>query len=173
MADEPRTQARSSNSNGPGQAFLALIPPPPVAPAPVATVPAQLTFMQRAAAGLTTFTKVLRTASPWSLLAYSGGLGGSLDEVVADDGTVYRKYSSELIYNAVGPDGSQWQTASPQEDMEYRTWLANGGDGSFQTWLSSGKPTEQGTLLSYQNKPTLDDATVSYTHLTLPTICSV
>jgi len=26
--------------------------------------------------------------------------------------------------------------------MEYRAWLANGGDGSFETWSASGKPKD-------------------------------
>ena len=75
-------------------------------------------------------------------MLYSPELGGGLEQITAPDGTVYSKHGDEVIWNAAGVDGSTWQTASPQEDMEYRTWLANGGDGSFQEWLAEGKPKD-------------------------------
>ena len=74
-------------------------------------------------------------------MLYSPELGGGLEQITAPDGAVYSKYGDEVIWNAAGVDGSTWQTASPQEDMEYRTWLANGGDGSFEVWLNQGKPS--------------------------------
>lgn len=79
-------------------------------------------------------------------MLYSPSLGGELETVTAPDGTVYRKHSSETIYTATGPNGEQWQTDNPQDDVGYRTWLANGGDGSFEAWVAEGKPTETGEL---------------------------
>jgi len=79
-------------------------------------------------------------------MLYSPELGGGLEQISAPDGTVYSKHGDERIWNAAGVDGSTWQTASPQEDMEYRAWLANGGDGSFAAWLASGKPSEVESL---------------------------
>lgn len=68
------------------------------------------------AAGLTTLSRAVRT-SPVMRVAHIGDLGGVLEEVVAEDGTVYRKYSSERLYNATAPDGTQWQTDSIEENI--------------------------------------------------------
>ncbi|WP_254618369.1 RHS repeat-associated core domain-containing protein, partial [Vibrio metschnikovii] len=75
-------------------------------------------------------------------MLYSPSLGGSLEEMVAPDGTTYSKYSDERLYKAVGADGEVWQTVDPQEDIAYRAWLANGGDGTFEEWIAQGKPSE-------------------------------
>ncbi|WP_238116209.1 RHS repeat domain-containing protein, partial [Vibrio cincinnatiensis] len=73
-------------------------------------------------------------------MLYSPSLGGSLEEMVAPDGTTYSKYSDERLYKAVGADGEVWHTVDPQEDLAYRAWLANGGDGTFEEWIAQGKP---------------------------------
>jgi len=89
-------------------------------------------------------TRVLPLASValtgLAAMVYSPGLGGPLEEITAADGTVYSKHSDELFYNAVSPEGQGWQTLSPQDDIKYRMWLANGGDGAFEEWESLGKP---------------------------------
>ncbi|WP_404976057.1 RHS repeat-associated core domain-containing protein [Vibrio navarrensis] len=74
-------------------------------------------------------------------MLYSPSLGGSLEEMVAPDGTTYSKYSDERLYKAVGADGEVWHTVDPQEDIAYRAWLANGGDGTKEDWLSQGRPS--------------------------------
>ncbi len=73
-------------------------------------------------------------------MLYSPSLGGSLEEMVAPDGTTYSKYSDERLYKAVGADGEVWHTVDPQEDIAYRAWLANGGDGTFEEWIAEGRP---------------------------------
>ncbi|MGY5582200.1 RHS repeat-associated core domain-containing protein [Vibrio cincinnatiensis] len=89
-------------------------------------------------------------------MLYSPSLGGSLEEMVAPDGTTYSKYSDERLYKAVGADGEVWQTVDPQEDIAYRAWLANGGDGTFEEWIAQGKPSEidgVGVQLEDHGKP--------------------
>ncbi|WP_252371769.1 RHS repeat-associated core domain-containing protein, partial [Pseudoalteromonas sp. S558] len=93
---------------------------------------------------------LLATVAPWlakavgtvSLLAYSPSTGGVLEELTAPDGTTYSKYSDEVYYKAVGVDGDEWSTSDVQEDIAYRTWLANGGDGSISEWRGLGKPQD-------------------------------
>ncbi|MCG6202781.1 RHS repeat domain-containing protein, partial [Psychromonas antarctica] len=75
-----------------------------------------------------------------ALLVYSPSLGGELEQVAAADGTTYSKYSDEMIYSAVGADGETWSTSNPQQDMQYRMWKADGGEGTLEDWLSQGKP---------------------------------
>ncbi len=74
-------------------------------------------------------------------MLYSPSLGGGIDRVVGPDGTVYQKHGSERIFNATGPDGATWQTDNPQDDIGYRTWLANGGNGTKEDWISDGRPS--------------------------------
>jgi RHS repeat-associated protein len=83
----------------------------------------------------------LLTKSPWLALVYSPKLG-SEQLVMGADGTDYRKNSMEMVYNATSPEGDSWHTYDPQEDMQYRTWLANGGDGSIDEWKQQGRPSE-------------------------------
>jgi len=130
-----------------GAAALARAPAPVPTP-PTSTVPRVITgaaandavyAVERSL--LSRVLPALGTASTFVTgMLYSPELGGGLEQVSAPDGTVYSKHGDERIWNAAGVDGSTWQTASPQEDMEYRAWLANGGDGSFEEWLVSGKP---------------------------------
>ena len=84
-------------------------------------------------------------------MLYSPELGGGLEQSTVPDGTVYSKHGDEVIWNAAGVDGSTWQTASPQEDREYRAWLANGGEGAFSVWLASGKSLAPEMGLSRHN----------------------
>jgi len=85
-------------------------------------------------------------------LVYSPGLRGGLEEITAPDGTQYSKYSDEIIYHAVGVDGETWGTANPQDDIQYRMWKANGGEGSFEDWLSEGKPNDIGIVSAPKSK---------------------
>ncbi|ELR64591.1 hypothetical protein C942_02404 [Photobacterium marinum] len=81
-----------------------------------------------------------RLTTALSALFYSSSVGGELEQYQAADGTVYSKYSSELLFKAVAPGGETWFADNLQDDIKYRTWLANGGDGSYEEWLSQGKP---------------------------------
>ncbi|WP_371353323.1 RHS repeat domain-containing protein, partial [Pseudoalteromonas sp. 68 DY56-GL68] len=93
---------------------------------------------------------MLAKVAPWlaralgtvSLLAYSPSTGGALEELAGPDGTIYSKHSDEVYYKAVGVDGDEWSTDDVQEDIGYRTWLANGGDGSISEWRGLGKPQD-------------------------------
>lgn len=75
-----------------------------------------------------------------SAMLYSPSLGGDLDEIEGADGTTYTKYSDEMAYNATSADGEKWSTINPQQDMQFRAWKANGGEGTFEDWLSQGMP---------------------------------
>ncbi|MGR5149724.1 RHS repeat-associated core domain-containing protein, partial [Photobacterium alginatilyticum] len=81
-----------------------------------------------------------RIAAAIPALLYSPSAGGVLEQYQASDGTTYSKYSSELLFKAVAPSGETWFAENIQDDINYRTWLANGGDGTFEDWLSQGKP---------------------------------
>ncbi|WP_319641012.1 RHS repeat-associated core domain-containing protein [Pseudoalteromonas sp. A3] len=91
---------------------------------------------------------LLATVAPWlakavgtvSLLAYSPSTGGVLEELAAPDGTIYSKHRDEVYYKAVGVDGDEWSTPDPQQDMQFRMWKANGGEGTLEDWLSQGMP---------------------------------
>ncbi|WP_404936331.1 HNH endonuclease [Pseudoalteromonas sp. SR45-5] len=91
---------------------------------------------------------LLASVAPWlakavgtvSLLAYSSSTGGALEELTAPDGTTYSKYSDEVYYKAVGVDGDEWSTPDPQQDIQFRMWKANGGEGTLEDWLSQGMP---------------------------------
>jgi len=92
---------------------------------------------------------LLSRALPWlagpisigaSLLSYSPSTGGALEEFTADDGTTYSKHGDEIYFKAVASDGSKWSTDNPQQDMQFRMWKANGGEGTLEDWLSQGMP---------------------------------
>ncbi len=55
------------------------------------------------------------------------------------DGTVTDQQGA--IMGSVDKDG-HFEPATEQEDVEYRVWKANGGDGSFAVWKNSGKPSD-------------------------------
>ena len=103
---------------------------------------------------------LLASVAPWlakgvgtvSLLAYSSSTGGALEELTAPDGTTYSKYSDEVYYKAVGVDGDEWSTPDPQQDIQFRMWKANGGEGTLEDWLSKGKP-EHNEISKVREKP--------------------
>jgi len=80
-------------------------------------------------------------------MLYGPKLGGGLEQISAPDGTVYNKHGAERIWNAAGVDGSTWQTYHPQDDIGYRTWLASGGNGTKEDWISEGRPSGPGAGL--------------------------
>ncbi|MGF1732344.1 RHS repeat-associated core domain-containing protein [Photobacterium kasasachensis] len=98
-----------------------------------------------------------RIAAAIPALLYSPSAGGVLEQYQASDGTTYSKYSSELLFKAVAPSGETWFAENIQDDINYRTWLANGGDGTFEDWLSQGKPDSL-EVADVPNKISLDDA---------------
>ena len=55
------------------------------------------------------------------------------------DGTVTDQNGA--IVGSVDKDGN-FEPVTEQEEVEYRVWKANGGDGSFAVWKNSGKPSE-------------------------------
>jgi len=75
-------------------------------------------------------------------------VGGELEQVVSSDGTTYSKYSDEMIYNALGTNGDKWTTSNPQQDMQYRMWKADGGEGTFEDWMSQGMPNSKALIAS-------------------------
>jgi len=109
---------------------------------------------------------LLARVAPWlgralgtaSLLAYSPSTGGALDELKAPDGTTYSKHSDEVYYKAVGIDGNEWSTDDPQQDIQFRMWKANGGEGSLEDWLAQGMPDNLGNHI---NAGTADKLTTS------------
>ena len=123
-----------------GEPFMGFMGPVPVVGTAAATTTATATAGAKAAATVSVSTMVAGLATFVGGMLYSPSLGGGLEEITAEDGTVYSKHGDERTWNANGANGAQWQTEDPQLDMEYRTWLANGGKGSFEDWVSEGKP---------------------------------
>lgn len=99
------------------------------------------------------------------LLGYSSKIGKTISWT-DEQGIEYTKHSDELFLTATHPDGHKdllqvasdatlWHDGkvvatidddlithpvSPQDDVAYRAWLAKGGEGGFQEWVSQGKP---------------------------------
>jgi len=59
----------------------------------------------------------------------------------------------------MAPDGNI-TPVSAQDDVAYRSWLANGGEGSYHEWVAQGKPAEVGQGIDQAPAGTVRDRNV-------------
>ncbi|MBP7548625.1 MAG: hypothetical protein KA754_11810, partial [Corallincola sp.] len=141
---KPEPRRIESPGTTPSQSFA----PTPLGPAaPITPAVARLTTSaaanstSMAAAQSTTLASVaLRAGTAIGGLFYSPATGGEKEVLIAANGTKYTKYSDEVAYTATAQNGEQWTTLSPETDVKYRMWLANGGTGTQAEWEAAGQP---------------------------------
>jgi hypothetical protein len=84
---------------------------------------------------------------------------GSKEQVIMyPDGTVTDQQGA--ILGSADKDGG-FTPATEQEEVDFRVWKANGGEGSFAVWKNSGKPNNPEFEGRYKGKPvTLRDVEI-------------
>src|SRR5690606_8518455 len=60
--------------------------------------------------------------------------------VLRPDGVLWSGDHAYVV-GVMAPDGNI-TPVSAQDDVAYRSWLANGGEGSYHEWVAQGKPAE-------------------------------